>query len=82
MQKLNKEKSILEKSIGEWTSFNGKLEDAKVLLEMAVEAHDEDSFKEVKSEVAAIQTEIKTIQQYLGAATASINIPNYQRRYE
>lgn len=55
MQKLNKEKSILEKSIGEWTSFNSKLEDAKVLLEMAVEAHDEDSFKEVKSEVAAIQ---------------------------
>lgn len=55
MQKLNKEKSILEKSIGEWTSFNSKLEDSKVLLEMAVEAHDEESFKEVKSEVAAIQ---------------------------
>lgn len=55
MQKLNKEKSILEKSIGEWTSFNSKLEDAKVLLEMSVEAHDEDSFKEVKSEVKAIQ---------------------------
>ncbi len=55
MQKLNKEKSILEKSIGEWTSFNSKLEDAKVLLEMAVEAHDEESFKEVKSELAGIQ---------------------------
>ncbi len=55
MQKLNKEKSILEKSIGEWSSFNAKLEDSKVLLEMAVEASDEDSFKEVKSEIKEIQ---------------------------
>lgn len=55
MQKLNKEKSILEKSIGEWTSFNGKLEDSKVLLEMAVEANDEGSFSEVKSELIEIQ---------------------------
>ncbi len=55
MQKLNKEKSILEKAVGEWTQFNGRLEDAKVLLEMAVEASDEESFKEVKSEVKAIR---------------------------
>lgn len=55
MQKLNKEKTILERAIGEWSGFNSKLEDAKVLLEMAVEAHDEDSFKEVKSELAQIQ---------------------------
>lgn len=55
MQKLNKEKSILEKAVNEWTQFNGRLDDAKVLLEMAVEASDEDSFKEVKSEIKAIQ---------------------------
>lgn len=55
MQKLNKEKSILEKAVAEWTQFNGRLEDAKVLLEMAVEASDEDSFKEVKSEIKEIQ---------------------------
>lgn len=55
MQKLNKEKSILEKSVAEWTGFNGRLEDAKVLLEMAVEASDEDSFKEVKVEISAIK---------------------------
>jgi peptide chain release factor 2 len=54
MQKLNKEKSILEKSVAEWTGFNSRLEDAKVLLEMAVEASDEDSFKEVKTEIAEI----------------------------
>lgn len=55
MQKLNKEKSILEKAVGEWTQFNSRLEDAKVLLEMSIEASDEDSFKEVKSEIKAIQ---------------------------
>lgn len=55
MQKLNKEKSILEKSVNEWSDFNGKLEDVKVLLEMSVEAHDEDTFKEVKSEIKEIQ---------------------------
>lgn len=55
MQKLNKEKSILEKSVQEWQSFHGRLEDTKVLLEMAVEAEDESSFQEVKNEIAAIQ---------------------------
>jgi peptide chain release factor 2 len=61
MQKLNKEKSLLEKSVNEWTGFNSKLEDVKVLLEMAVEAHDESTFGEVKSEI----TEIKKIGEAL-----------------
>jgi peptide chain release factor 2 len=56
MQKLNKEKSILEKSVNEWQQFNQRLEDAKVLLEMAVEAEDEASFVEVKNEIKEIQT--------------------------
>ncbi len=55
MQKYNKEKSILEKSFSEWNSFHNKLEDSKVLLEMVVDANDEDTFKEVKSEIKAVQ---------------------------
>ncbi len=54
MQKLNKEKSFLEKSIHEWSFFQNRLDDAKVLLEMAVEVDDETSFKEVKSELLEI----------------------------
>ncbi len=54
MQKINKEKSILDKAVQEWNSFQSRLEDSKILLEMAVEAHDEDSFKEVKSELKEI----------------------------
>lgn len=55
MQKLNKEKSILEKSVQEWVQFNSRIEDSSVLLEMAVEASDEDAFKEVKTEIKEIQ---------------------------
>jgi peptide chain release factor 2 len=55
MQKLNKEKTHLEKSISEWKDLDTKLSDVKVLLEMAVEAHDEDTFKEVKSEIGGIR---------------------------
>lgn len=55
MQKLNKEKTFLLKAIEEWDAFYNKLQDAKVLLEMAVEAQDEDSFKEVKQEIKAIE---------------------------
>lgn len=55
MQKLNKEKSLLEKAVGEFDSFMGRLNDAKVLLEMAEEASDEGSFTEVKSEISALE---------------------------
>lgn len=55
MQKINKEKSFLEKAMGEWKSYHGRLEDAKVLLEMSVEGQDEASFNEVKSEIVAIE---------------------------
>ncbi len=55
MQKLNKEKTSLEKAFSEWNQFYTRLEDVKVLLEMAVEASDEASFKEVKSELIEIK---------------------------
>lgn len=54
MQKINKEKIFLEKSIAEWKHLDAKLSDVKVLLEMAVEAQDEETFKEVKNELTLI----------------------------
>ncbi len=51
MQKLNKEKAFLEKAVQEFESFERGIDDAKVLMEMSIEAHDEDSFSEAKSEV-------------------------------
>lgn len=55
MQKLNKEKSLLERAVGEFDSFANRLSDAQVLLEMAVEAQDESSFAEVKAEVGSLE---------------------------
>lgn len=55
MQKINKEKTLLEKAVSEWTTFNNQLSDAKVLLEMAVEAQDEATFSELKTELLKIE---------------------------
>lgn len=54
MQKINKEKALLEKAVGEFRHYQQKLEDAKVLLDMASEAEDETSFQEVKNELTVI----------------------------
>jgi peptide chain release factor 2 len=51
MQKLNKEKAFLEKSVNEWLDFNQRTEDLAVLMEMTIEAQDEGSFREVKTEL-------------------------------
>lgn len=68
MQKLNKEKTLLEKAFAEWNQFFNRLEDAKVLLEMAVDGHDENSFKEVKSELVEVRKigEQLELQKVLG----------------
>ena len=55
MQKINKEKSLLEKAIQEWSLFQSRLDDTKVLLEMSMEVDDETVFKEVKSELQEIE---------------------------
>ncbi len=55
MQKLNKEKSFIEKALGEWQAYSSGLEDSKVLLEMALEAQDEDTFAELKGELTKIE---------------------------
>ncbi len=55
MQKINKEKTQLEKSISEWTQLDFQLADIKVLLEMSVEAQDEATFQEVKTEIIQIK---------------------------
>lgn len=59
---MNKEKALLTKALDEWKAFHSKLEDSKVLLEMAQEMDDEGSFKEVKSELAACESLGKTLE--------------------
>ena len=55
MQKLNKEKALLEKAITEYDDFRRRVEDSKVLLDMGLEAQDEDTFQEAKSEILSLE---------------------------
>lgn len=55
MLKLNKEKSLLEKTVTEFEGFLQRLADSEVLMEMAIEANDESSFAEAKAEVGQLR---------------------------
>lgn len=62
MQKLNKEKSVLEKDIAAWKQLSTRSADALVLLEMAVEMHDEASFQEVVAEATELETLVHELE--------------------
>lgn len=62
LQKLNKEKSMLEKAVSEWTDLDQRLADVKVLLDMAIEAHDQDTFKEVVTELRSLQALVESLE--------------------
>jgi len=51
MQKLNKEKALLEKAISEFENFDHGVADAEVLMDMGIEANDEATFAESKTEI-------------------------------
>lgn len=55
MQKMNREKALLEKSVGDWRLLTQKTADAALLLEMAVEAEDEPTFSEVREELKQLE---------------------------
>lgn len=55
MQKLNKEKSILEKILLEFKNFSTRVADVEVLREMAIELQDEGSFSEALAEIETLE---------------------------
>lgn len=62
MQKLNKEKALVEKSVNSWKELQQRVEDAQVLLEMAQEAADEGTFEEVKAEVVKLDAYVHDLE--------------------
>ena len=62
MQKINQEKVLLERSVADYQELHQKVEDGLVLLEMAVEAEDEGSFKEVKDDLQRIQSKLNELE--------------------
>jgi peptide chain release factor 2 len=62
MQKLNKDKAILEKAVTSWKELQSRAEDVQVLLEMAVEGNDEGTFEEAKAEVEKLETFVHDLE--------------------
>lgn len=62
MQRLNKEKTLLERSVGDWGDLNTKIEDAQVLMDMAVEESDEGTFEEFKQEITRLQLKSEDLE--------------------
>ena len=55
MQKLNQEKTLLEKELSDWRELNRRSTDAGELLEICAEENDENVFVEIKSEVGELE---------------------------
>jgi peptide chain release factor 2 len=62
MQKLNKEKVLLEKSVNDYKDLNSRVDDALVLLEMAAEAHDEGAYSEVVAEQKSMEAKFNDLE--------------------
>lgn len=55
MQKLNQERSLIEKSVTDWQSLSSRLDDAEVMLEMVQEEQEESLFAELKGEIKSLE---------------------------
>jgi peptide chain release factor 2 len=55
MQKLNQEKSHIEKALSEYHLFKNRVSDAEALMQMGLECDDETTFVEAKNEMVALQ---------------------------
>lgn len=54
MKKISKEKSILEKSVKDWTSLKTRIEDSEVMVQMLEEEPDESEFENLKLDVKSM----------------------------
>lgn len=62
MQKVNKEISLIEKTLSEYKSIRGRVEDGITLLEMAKEAGDEESFLEAANALEASSAQVDQLE--------------------
>lgn len=62
MQKINQDISILDKTCGQWENLKSRTDDALLMLEMAKEADDEDTFEEVSREIVQLNQEIDELE--------------------
>lgn len=59
---ISQERSYLKDTIDAWEGLNSQTEDVLLLLRMAMEEEDEDTFSEVKSEVDELEKQIEKLE--------------------
>ncbi len=62
MQKINQDISILDKTCSQWKGLKTRTEEALLMLEMAQDAEDEDTFQEVSREILLLNREIDDLE--------------------
>jgi peptide chain release factor 2 len=62
MQKVNTAISLHEKTCTQWQELNNKIDDVSVLLDLAEEGQDEESFQEAVAEVSKLQRVIDELE--------------------
>ena len=61
-QKIMKEKKSLEDRVSEYEGLSGRLEDLKIMIEMAEEADDAETAEEAKAEKAALVEDLENLK--------------------
>jgi len=62
MQKINKEKVLLERALADYNDLSTRADDALVLLEMAKDAQDENTFQEVIGELKSLELKYNDLE--------------------
>jgi peptide chain release factor 2 len=62
MQKVNRDIAIHEKTCEQWENLNQKIEDVSVLLDLAEEGEDNESFQEAVGEIHRLETVIDELE--------------------
>lgn len=62
MQKINREKTMLQRDLEQWTKLHSLILDAQTLLELVLEEKDEPAFETLKSDLASYQIELEELE--------------------
>jgi len=62
ISRLNQERSSLHEKIDQWNTFHRETEDARILLEMAIEEDDGITLEEVKNDLDRLQAKVKHLE--------------------
>lgn len=62
MQKINQEKVVLERELGDYASISSKIDDSLVLLDMAEEEKDQTAFLDIKKDLKLVKDQLEQLE--------------------